>query len=1550
MFNKFGFRRKGDPTDKRDRIDLPEPCNQMISTQSSPDQQIRPSAGSRCVILSNEEQKLNPVAGGSLFSSANMYQAGSSPGKPGILRYSPAAPGTVDKEPGTRLKEHSFTFRGLTQARSNISELGSQDTSQAFHSEVKQTGSNPWKTGSYSSAAPGMVDKGSGTKIKDRSFTFRGLTQARSNFSQLGSWDTSQAFHREVKQTSSNPGKTGSLHYSPEGTVDKPSTRLRVPRFSFGGLTQTWSNFSQLGSWDTSQAFHREVKQTGSNPGKTGSLHYSPEGTVDKPSTRLRVPRFSFGGLTQTWSNFSQLGSQDTSQAFHSEGKQRTKEKVGTFPFTLGWRRRKAIGCETLGDTDQKQSHPTPAAAGVIKPGTGVPRVFANVGGWHGAVPGGEEQVSNTAAYKGNAFSQWSGNEMACSTSGNAGFSYRSQDTSIDTKHTVTGWNQTRGKSETVGDLVFSKGAVGGEDGITPSKGGDNPFTFSNMNQMGNITDPLSSDSGYLTGGENHTLIKANMNIATAGENVNQMDNREDSFENMELESVSMQGTGTSRKPGTKVRLADNGDIAIPVKKAKKSTFSLSWYEALEQTNRDNSAAVTETLRGYTDTHLRKVTEFYRQRIEEAIEECVEAVSLIILNEVKSNDHCYMEIQQLARDGHQREASKLLLDTVMESGAQAARAMWETFVKMVPNHPKLRKILQEIENKGAHLPMEVSRSQMESRVSNYLKEIQVQHKEFLHEKSKNLLIKIIGGRKVKFSLEDQYTEQIIIVSDPDQSVSRRDLTVSGKRREEGQRKMIKAHWGTVGISQLFRSSFGKSSLSGTAVVSGAAGIGKTTMIQKIVSDWADGKIYPQFQFVLLFRFQDLNNIKGRTSIKKLILDSYPHFGNGIEHLWEDPQGLLFILDSLEEFKEKIDFTNSKRNTLPEHQCFHPDCECEVSDIVRCLIQQKVLKGCSVLVTTRPTELESLREAEINLWAEIVGFLKEQRKEYFQKYFGDQSLAEAAFTHVEQNDILYSMCDNPSYCRIICSSLAPGLRRMQGTQKTLPTTVTQIFATYISNMFKNHEFNIYKHHDLSPEQIRDLVIRTGEMAYMGICDNITQFNEKQLNNFRLERSHTLPGFLTEYLDTDMSQPIFSFIHITLQGFVAALAKYLTVDPQNLTQFLDSAAERGDRFRTFLRFMVGLSSSGSARILGEILGPLPHQTTCTVIDWVKEQTENNLSNNLNIQRKDRRSKLLESLYYLFELQNTGLTRNTVGSGGTLALGHDFLYSSIRLTSVDCSVLAVVISHCDEILELNLNNCCLGTEGIQRLAPVLHKCKELRLRGNNLTDGVKLVSAALRRPECKIQTLDLCSNGLSHTDAQLLAMGLTSNSSLTQLYLRKNKLGDTGVKHLCEALNSWHCKIQTLELCENLIRGNIVDQLSSVLRNNRSLTNLNLNNNKLGDMGFKLLIITLSQQNCPIQTLELEGNGISDTYTEELTRISFINTSLTMVNLSNNLLTDQSIRALQNLIQRHTYLHEIRLQRNKFSPDGSNYLQSLNSHRPGLCVEVYTSMSSKGFGTVT
>ncbi|XP_062895422.1 NACHT, LRR and PYD domains-containing protein 3-like [Mobula hypostoma] len=159
--------------------------------------------------------------------------------------------------------------------------------------------------------------------------------------------------------------------------------------------------------------------------------------------------------------------------------------------------------------------------------------------------------------------------------------------------------------------------------------------------------------------------------------------------------------------------------------------------------------------------------------------------------------------------------------------------------------------------------------------------------------------------KVKvFQLVDRYAELTVISTVRDRRLVEHELLARGRDHEEWREMHLCGKLEKIRTDQFFQSSFSgnKSNSGSSAAVAGVSGIGKTTMVRKIVYDWATGKIYQQFQIVFSFKFRDLNAINQRTNLRELILDQYPYFRNSLREVWKNPERLLFIFDGLDEFK------------------------------------------------------------------------------------------------------------------------------------------------------------------------------------------------------------------------------------------------------------------------------------------------------------------------------------------------------------------------------------------------------------------------------------------------------------------------------------------------------------------------------------------------------------------------------------------------------------------------------------------------------------------------
>ncbi|XP_067836487.1 NACHT, LRR and PYD domains-containing protein 3-like [Heptranchias perlo] len=99
-------------------------------------------------------------------------------------------------------------------------------------------------------------------------------------------------------------------------------------------------------------------------------------------------------------------------------------------------------------------------------------------------------------------------------------------------------------------------------------------------------------------------------------------------------------------------------------------------------------------------------------------------------------------------------------------------------------------------------------------------------------------------------------------------------------------------------------------------------------------------------------------------------------------------------------------------------------------------------------------------------------------------------------------------------------------------------------------------------------------------------------------------------------------------------------------------------------------------------------------------------------------------------------------------------------------------------------------------------------------------------------------LAADPAEDSGAEDLSSALSTNRSLTVLNLGGNKLGDSGVKLLSAALRNPDCKIQELCLADVGLIDSCIEDLASALRTNRSLTDLSLGSNFFTDRSVPAL----------------------------------------------------------------------------------------------------------------
>ncbi|XP_063049958.1 protein NLRC3-like, partial [Engraulis encrasicolus] len=561
---------------------------------------------------------------------------------------------------------------------------------------------------------------------------------------------------------------------------------------------------------------------------------------------------------------------------------------------------------------------------------------------------------------------------------------------------------------------------------------------------------------------------------------------------------------------------------------------------------------------------------------------------------------------------------------------------------------------------------------------------------------------------------------------------------------------------------------------------GVAGIGKTVSVQKFILDWTEGETNQDINFIFPLPFRELNLMKDtKLSLVELIQRFFTQMKD-LKVLSSSETKTLFIFDGLDECRLPLDFRSNPR-------CCEVTEPASVDVLLTNLIIGNLLPSALVWITTRPAAAGQIPAECVDQVTEIRGFNDPQKDDYFKKRISDENLAMRVINHLKLSRSLYIMCHIPVFAWILATVAEKTSERGE-----MPRTLTQMYTHFlnIQTCIKKEKYTERRETD------EEMVLKLGKLAFQQLEKGNLIFYEEDLRESGIDvtEASLYSGVCTQIFRVEAGLchgRVFSFVHLTIQEFLAALYVFLCFcnsarnephqsEPSQLSA-LFRAATLEDLHKTavdlalqsenghldlFLRFLLGLSLESNQKLLRHLLPQTNSQPQSLeqTVQYVKNKIRHESESESESNRK------INLFYCLNELNQHAVVEHIDRSSGELTvemlLPGRWKTSEFRFELSEEQLDGFDLQKYIKTPEEDLTDLLSPDDVLKKLVPAVSSAL---LRKCSLTDkSCAAISAAARSTPCCLKTLALSWNSIH----------------------------DTGVQHLSELLKDPQCKLETLE----------------------------------------------------------------------------------------------------------------------------------------------------------
>ncbi|XP_032752170.1 NACHT, LRR and PYD domains-containing protein 4A-like isoform X1 [Rattus rattus] len=747
------------------------------------------------------------------------------------------------------------------------------------------------------------------------------------------------------------------------------------------------------------------------------------------------------------------------------------------------------------------------------------------------------------------------------------------------------------------------------------------------------------------------------------------------------------------------------------------------------------------------------------------------------------------------------------------------------------------------------------------------------------------------------------------------------------------------------------------------VLSGVAGIGKTLMLKRLMLAWIEGLVFPhKFSYIFYFCCQEVKQLK-TASLAELISREWPDPSAPIEEILSEPEKLLFIIDSLEGIEcDLLKYDSELCDNCMEKQ--------PVNILLSSLLRRKMLLEASLLISTTPETFEKLEDRIEYTHVKIITGLNESDiKICFHRLFQDRNRAQEAFSLVRENEQMLTVCQVPVLCWMVATCLKTEIEKGRNLVSTCRRT-TSLYTTYIFNLFIPQ--SAHSPSKKSQDQLQGLC----SLAAEGMWTDTFVFTEAALRRNGILDSDIptlldigMLGKMGKF------ESCYIFLHPSLQEACAAIFYLLKSHVDHPIQEVKSVEAllftflKKAKVQWILggRFVFGLLHESEQKKLEAFFGhqlsqEIKHQLyqcleTISVNEELQEQIDGmklfyclfemededflmqamNCMDQISFVAKDYSDVIVAAycLKHCYTLKKLSFsTQNILNEEHEHSCMENLLtcwhhICSVLINSKDIQELQIKDTNLNEPAFSVLYNSlkyCNGTLKVLEENNVFFLCEKylffeliqncsLQHLNLNLTflshSDVKLLCDVLNQAECNIEKLEVAACNLSPDDCKMFASILISSKTLKQLNLSSNILGK-GISSLCKSLCHPDCILEHLVLAKCSLSDQCWDYLSDGIRQNKTLSHLDISSNDLKDEGLKVLCRALALPNSVLKSLCLRHCLITTSGCQDLAEVLRNNQNLTSLHISYNKIEDAGVKLLCDAIkQPNCHLEDLGLE---------------------------------------